>query len=62
MSERYQKSRELLERAKQSLAGGVSSPFRAMFPVQLDFAGEFDSALGPARERVGGIVHGRTAA
>ena len=34
---RYQKSHELLERARQSLAGGVSSPFRAMFPVPLYF-------------------------
>src|SRR2546422_902736 len=31
-------SRELLERARQSLAGGVSSPFRASFPVPLYFA------------------------
>jgi glutamate-1-semialdehyde 2,1-aminomutase len=35
--DRYQKSRELLERARQSLAGGVSSPFRAQFPVPLYF-------------------------
>src|SRR5262245_15824732 len=35
--DRYQKSRELLERARQSLAGGVSSPFRAAFPVPLYF-------------------------
>lgn len=32
------KSRELLARARQSLAGGVSSPFRAKFPVPLFFA------------------------
>src|SRR5690242_19502110 len=31
-------SREMLERARQSLAGGVSSPFRAGFPVPLYFA------------------------
>jgi glutamate-1-semialdehyde 2,1-aminomutase len=31
-------SRELLERARRSLAGGVSSPFRASFPVPLYFA------------------------
>ena len=38
MSEdRYLRSRELLERSRQSLAGGVSSPFRAMFPVPLFF-------------------------
>jgi glutamate-1-semialdehyde 2,1-aminomutase len=35
--DRYQKSRELLERSRQSLSGGVSSPFRAMFPVPLFF-------------------------
>jgi glutamate-1-semialdehyde 2,1-aminomutase len=35
--DRYQKSRELLERSRQSLVGGVSSPFRAMFPVPLFF-------------------------
>lgn len=35
--DRYQKSRELLERARGSLIGGVSSPFRAMFPVPLYF-------------------------
>jgi glutamate-1-semialdehyde 2,1-aminomutase len=34
----WTKSEQLLERAKQSLAGGVSSPFRAMFrPVPLYF-------------------------
>ncbi len=37
MSERWQRSRELLERARGSLAGGVSSPFRAKFPVPLYF-------------------------
>jgi glutamate-1-semialdehyde 2,1-aminomutase len=31
-------SQKLLERARQSLAGGVSSPFRASFPVPLYFA------------------------
>ncbi len=31
----WDQSRALLERAKQSLAGGVSSPFRAQFPVPL---------------------------
>jgi glutamate-1-semialdehyde 2,1-aminomutase len=34
----WRKSEQLLERARQSLAGGVSSPFRAMFrPVPLYF-------------------------
>jgi glutamate-1-semialdehyde 2,1-aminomutase len=33
----WQKSQALLERAKNSLAGGVSSPFRAMFPQPLYF-------------------------
>jgi glutamate-1-semialdehyde 2,1-aminomutase len=37
MTERWKASRELLERAKGSLAGGVSSPFRAKFPVPLYF-------------------------
>jgi glutamate-1-semialdehyde 2,1-aminomutase len=31
-------SQKLLERARQSLAGGVSSPFRASFPIPLYFA------------------------
>lgn len=38
MTERWNKSRALLERARQSLAGGVSSPFRAKFPVPLYLA------------------------
>ena len=50
MSERYQKSRELLERARQSLAGGVSSPFRAMFPVPL----YFEDGQGPRLTDVDG--------
>lgn len=37
MENRWAKSRQLLERAKQSLAGGVSSPFRAQAPVPLYF-------------------------
>ncbi|MEZ5361481.1 MAG: aspartate aminotransferase family protein [Bryobacterales bacterium] len=37
MDERWRKSRELLQRARGSLAGGVSSPFRAKFPVPLFF-------------------------
>lgn len=37
MTDRWKTSRELLERAKGSLAGGVSSPFRAKFPVPLYF-------------------------
>lgn len=35
MKNKWQKSRELLNRAQGSLAGGVSSPFRAKFPVPL---------------------------
>jgi glutamate-1-semialdehyde 2,1-aminomutase len=35
--ENWQKSREHLERAKRSLAGGVSSPFRVKAPVPLYF-------------------------
>ena len=37
MTERWKTSGELLERARRSLAGGVSSPFRAKFPVPLYF-------------------------
>jgi glutamate-1-semialdehyde 2,1-aminomutase len=37
MPDRYEGSRQLLARARQSLAGGVSSPFRASFPVPLYF-------------------------
>jgi glutamate-1-semialdehyde 2,1-aminomutase len=36
---RWTQSHALLERARQSLAGGVSSPFRAQFPVPLYMAG-----------------------
>lgn len=36
--DRWQKSRALLARAQNSLAGGVSSPFRAKFPIPLYFA------------------------
>lgn len=36
--DRWARSRTLLARARQSLAGGVSSPFRAKFPVPLYFA------------------------
>jgi glutamate-1-semialdehyde 2,1-aminomutase len=35
--DKWKKSRELLARAQGSLAGGVSSPFRAKFPVPLYF-------------------------
>ena len=31
----WEKSRELSERARKSLAGGVSSPFRKKFPTPL---------------------------
>ena len=34
----FNTSRQMLERARQSLTGGVSSPFRAAFPVPLYFA------------------------
>jgi glutamate-1-semialdehyde 2,1-aminomutase len=37
MNERWKTSEQLLERARQSLAGGVSSPFRALAPVPLYF-------------------------
>jgi glutamate-1-semialdehyde 2,1-aminomutase len=37
MTEKWETSRALLRRAKKSLAGGVSSPFRAKFPVPLYF-------------------------
>jgi 4-aminobutyrate aminotransferase-like enzyme len=33
----WQRSREMLERSRRSLAGGVSSPFRARAPVPLFF-------------------------
>src|SRR5690242_716723 len=35
--DQWTKSREYLERARRSLAGGVSSPFRAKAPVPLYF-------------------------
>ena len=37
MTDRWKTSAELLERARNSLAGGVSSPFRAKHPVPLYF-------------------------
>ncbi len=37
MSRSWEKSRALLERARRSLAGGVSSPFRAKVPAPLYF-------------------------
>lgn len=37
LTDRWQSSRESLARARKSLAGGVSSPFRAKFPVPLYF-------------------------
>lgn len=45
MADSWKSSRELLERAKKSLAGGVSSPFRAKFPVPLYFRGGAGSRL-----------------
>jgi glutamate-1-semialdehyde 2,1-aminomutase len=38
-SRSWTRSRALLEKARQSLAGGVSSPFRAKFPVPLYLSG-----------------------
>ena len=38
LENRWRKSREMFARAQGSLAGGVSSPFRAKFPVPLYFA------------------------
>jgi glutamate-1-semialdehyde 2,1-aminomutase len=37
VSDKWEKSRDYLERAKRSLAGGVSSPFHAKAPVPLYF-------------------------
>lgn len=37
LEDKWRNSRSLLERARQSLAGGVSSPFRAKAPVPLYF-------------------------
>jgi glutamate-1-semialdehyde 2,1-aminomutase len=45
MNERWKTSAELLERARLSLAGGVSSPFRAKAPVPLYFRGGCGSHL-----------------
>ena len=50
MPDRYTNSRALLERARQSLAGGVSSPFRAHFPVPL----YFEDGCGPRLRDVDG--------
>ena len=43
VSDRYKTSREMLDRARKSLPGGVSSPFRAKSPVPL----YFQDAAGP---------------
>jgi glutamate-1-semialdehyde 2,1-aminomutase len=37
MADKWRRSREMLERTRNYLVGGVSSPFRAMFPVPLYF-------------------------
>ena len=50
MADRYQTSRTLLDRARNSLAGGVSSPFRAHFPVPL----YFEDGCGPRLRDVDG--------
>ena len=44
-TEKWTRSRELLRRAERSLAGGVSSPFRAKAPVPLYFADGAGSRL-----------------
>lgn len=48
LEERWRKSRENLERARKSLAGGVSSPFRAKFLVPLYFADGYGPRLKDA--------------
>ena len=45
MPDRWRRSREYLERARQSLTGGVSSPFRAKAPMPLYFAEGHGSRL-----------------
>src|SRR5258706_4608950 len=50
MIENWQRSKELLTRARQSLAGGVSSPFRAKAPVPL----YFEDGCGPRLRDVDG--------
>lgn len=45
MSERWRESKELFQRAQHSLTGGVSSPFRAKFPVTLYFKNSWGSRL-----------------
>ena len=45
MGDRYSLSRARLERARNSLVGGVSSPFRAQFPVPLYFQDGFGPRL-----------------
>src|SRR3989442_12789031 len=48
--ENWDRSKELLARARQSLAGGVSSPFRARAPVPL----YFEDGCGPRLRDVDG--------
>ncbi len=50
MIENWDRSKELLARARQSLAGGVSSPFRAKAPVPL----YFEDGCGPRLRDVDG--------
>lgn len=50
MSDRYANSRAMLQRAAQSLTGGVSSPFRAKVPMPL----YFQDAAGPRLTDVDG--------
>jgi glutamate-1-semialdehyde 2,1-aminomutase len=51
--DRYEASRRLLARARESLAGGVSSPFRAKAPVPLYFA----DGAGPRLRDVDGAEY-----
>ena len=48
--DKYRSSREFLARARKSLVGGVSSPFRAKLPVPL----YFEDALGSRARDVDG--------
>src|SRR5437667_7977609 len=50
MIENWERSKALLDRARQSLAGGVSSPFRAKAPVPL----YFEDGCGPRLRDVDG--------
>src|SRR3989442_12236678 len=49
MIEKWERSKALLTRARQSLAGGGSSPFRAKAPVPLYFEDGCGPRLGDVR-------------